>query len=77
MSLKRTNHRGQKLCLITSCPVVIPDHHLMCAPHWRSVPQPLRLKIWAALRRWLDDPGDGQKLFALQQLQAEARGLVS
>ena len=77
MSLRRTNSRGAKLCLVGTCSVVIAQYHLMCVRHWAAVPQPLRLKIWAALRRWTEDPGNGQKLHDLQMLQAEAKRLVS
>lgn len=77
MSLARRNNLGQKLCLVKICPIVIRSQFLMCVGHWAAVPKPLRLQIHAALRQWLDDPGNAQKKITLQRLQAEARGLVS
>lgn len=77
MSLARRNGLGQKLCLVRVCPVIIRSQFLMCVGHWAAVPKSLRLQIHAALRQWLDDPGNAQKMTTLQRLQAEARALVS
>lgn len=75
--MTRRNSLGRKLCLIEVCPVVIADYHLMCVTHWHAVPQPLRLKIFAALRQWTNDPSNADKLLTLQRLQGEAKALVS
>lgn len=75
--LGRGNILGQKLCAHPRCSVVIARRFLMCLTHWNRVPLPLRLQIWAAAQAWQNEPSNGQKLFALQQLQAEAIALVS
>jgi hypothetical protein len=77
MRIHRNNTRGQKLCGHPRCSVVIARRFLMCLQHWHAVPMPLRLQIWAALKAWENDPGNGVKLNTLNALQAEAIRLVS
>lgn len=75
--IRRRNRIGQKLCAHPRCSIIISPRFLMCLEHWNAVPMPLRLKIWAALKQWQDDPSSAQRLITLQQLQAEAIALVS
>lgn len=36
------------LCPARRCPREVPDHLLMCGPHWRLVPAPLGRAVYAA-----------------------------
>lgn len=74
--LSRANTLGQKLCAHPRCSIVIARRFLMCLEHWNQVPMPVRLRVWEALQAWQDEPS-GQRLVALQQVQAEAIALVS
>ncbi len=38
------------LCPAGACPVTLPDHLLMCRPHWYMVPGHLRTAVYGAYR---------------------------
>lgn len=44
-------------CPGPGCPVQVPDHMLMCRPHWFKVPLPLRSDVWAT---WNNGRGAGR-----------------
>jgi hypothetical protein len=35
-------------CPANGCSRILPDHLLMCRPHWFQVPHHLRSAVWAA-----------------------------
>lgn len=37
-------------CPVPSCRRLMPARLLMCGPHWRLVPMPIRTRIWRAYR---------------------------
>ncbi len=43
-------HRRGHLCRVPGCRVKVGADRLMCRPHWRQVPKPLRDQIWATWR---------------------------
>jgi hypothetical protein len=43
-------------CPAPRCTVEVPDHMLMCRPHWYQVPVPLRTRVWAT---WRNGAGKG------------------
>jgi hypothetical protein len=43
-------------CPGPECPAQVPDHMLMCRPHWYAVPRSLRNDVWAA---WNGGAGAG------------------
>lgn len=43
-------------CPGPGCPVQVPDHMLMCRPHWYQVPAALRSRVWAT---WRNGAGAG------------------
>lgn len=43
------NARG---CPIDRCPRTVRPGHLMCAAHWRKVPQDVQSDVWRFWRRW-------------------------
>lgn len=77
MRLQRNNRIGQKLCAHPRCSVRIGLHFLMCLKHWSAVPKGARDRVWAALRAWQADPGNAERVIALEQAQAEAIRLVA
>lgn len=38
-------------CHVPGCSKTVPPHLLMCAAHWRCVPQHLRNRVWKFYRR--------------------------
>jgi hypothetical protein len=54
-------------CPVRVCPAVLPDHLLMCRPHWFMVPPALRNAVWAAYRN-----GAGTGTLALHAAQVAA-----
>lgn len=38
-------------CHARGCDAEVPPARLMCGPHWRLVPQPLKDAVWATYRR--------------------------
>lgn len=45
-------------CPVDHCQRLVPDHMLMCGPHWCRVPYPLRKDVW---REWQDGEGYGSE----------------
>ncbi|MFZ4289861.1 hypothetical protein [Variovorax sp. HJSM1_2] len=39
-------------CAATDCQHQVPQRLLMCVDHWRMVPAPLRLEVFATLGKW-------------------------
>jgi hypothetical protein len=37
-------------CPANGCGQTMPDHMLMCRPHWYMTPRPLRTAVWDAYR---------------------------
>jgi hypothetical protein len=35
-------------CPAKGCTRTVPNHLLMCGPHWHMVPKPLQSDVWAA-----------------------------
>ncbi len=35
------------ICPVQECTIPLPDHILMCLPHWRLVPKPLQGRVYA------------------------------
>jgi hypothetical protein len=58
---------GQGLC--AACGEPSPAGSLLCRPHWRMLPKPLRDDVWLALRRFRN--GD-VPLAQLRQAQQQA-----
>jgi hypothetical protein len=51
-------------CPATGCKRNLPDHLLMCKPHWFQVPHHLRRAVWSAYQ-------DGAGVGTLELLQAQ------
>lgn len=45
-------------CPAPSCGKEIAYDQFACKPHWLSLPQPIRDRIWSAWRARLRDPGN-------------------
>lgn len=43
----RTQPAATRPCRLPGCPRRVPLHMLMCRPHWRQVPRPIKDLIWA------------------------------
>ena len=56
-------------CPISTCPVKLPDHLLMCRPHWYQTPRDLRDAVWDAYQ---NGAGIGSDELAEAQLAAIA-----
>lgn len=59
-------------CPVARCSTTVPDHLLMCGPHWRSVPLELQRAVYRAYRR-----GDGVGTEALADAQQAAIAAVN
>jgi hypothetical protein len=77
MKHRRTRIVNPKTCAVGKCSIVIASRFLMCLNHWDRVPRGLRLRVWAALSQWENDPSSAAKLETLRALQAEAITAVS
>lgn len=62
----RKPHRAHH-CHAAGCTKDVPPAYFMCAPHWRMVPHPLQVRIWATY-----NPGqeDGEAGVSKEYLEA-------
>lgn len=44
-------------CHANNCPTPTAQIRLMCAKHWRMVPEPMQAKVWATFRARGNYPG--------------------
>lgn len=51
-------------CPVRACPKKMPDHLLMCPPHWRMVPPGLQAAVWATYQ-------DGAGIGTAELLEAQ------
>jgi hypothetical protein len=69
------NHRVKGLshpCAAPGCDKVVPGNVLMCYPHWRLVPGPLRRRVTVAWLHFERDPYDAEARSAYNTARREA-----
>lgn len=64
-------------CPITSCRAQIRANHLMCYPHWKLVPRPLQMRVYATYKRGQENQGIGAASPEYVEAMAEAIRLVN
>lgn len=60
------------LCAAPGCDKVVPGDVLMCYPHWRLVPGPLRRRVTIAWRDFERDPCDAEARVAYNTARQQA-----
>jgi len=63
---------GSGRCVIPECGKRIDPAYLMCAAHWRAVPNAIQRRVYLALNRYSNCPGSQAALDNLRAKQREA-----
>jgi len=64
-------------CPINGCEATIHKRFLMCFVHWRMVPRPLQMRVYATYQRGQENQGIGAASDAYVEAMAEAIRIVN